>query len=184
MKNKILKSLILFVIALPILQSANAQDNPKVIRLEYMVLPNGGVMSGLLDRGELIYNFADSAWHIRVKMPATLHSSSGKQYVRTAGLKKQVAIPYDDRALFCISPDEYNKLKSTGCIEFEGQYLSVVSTDYPQTYNADGKKLYAIVAENNTGSVRLWVLDNPFFPVILKTEGSSYNPDIELISLK
>ena len=184
MKKELLKLLIVVGLAILQLQAANAQDNLKTIRLEYMVQPNGGIIYGSLRDGEIKYSVVDSAWHFLITVPTRMPPVSSKQYFLPAPLRKRFVLQTDDRALFCLSSDQYNKLKETACLEFESQYLAIVTTDYPRVYYADGKKLHAIVAENNTGSLRIWVLDNPFFPIILKTEGSSLNVDIELISVK
>jgi hypothetical protein len=51
-------------------------------------------------------------------------------------------------------------------------------------YEAGGKKIPAIRAENTGGTTRIWIADDPFFPVILKLEGNPFHVDFELLDVK
>lgn len=49
---------------------------------------------------------------------------------------------------------------------------------------AGGKTFDAILAEGNEGKTRLWILNNPAFPALMKVEGNGHGVDLELSNIE
>jgi hypothetical protein len=96
---------------------------------------------------------------------------------------EDIVIP-EQQTLLCISRSSFVNLKQTGLMEFDGQVLEMINTYDPLVYEVSGKKIPAIRAESVSGTTRIWISDDAFFPVILKLEGNPFHVDLVLTGIR
>jgi hypothetical protein len=96
---------------------------------------------------------------------------------------EHINIP-EQQTFLCISRNSFAELKQKGTMEFDGQVLELINTYCPLICDVRGKKIIAIRAESESGTTRIWISDDAFFPVILKLEGNPFHVDLELTGIK
>jgi hypothetical protein len=178
MKSFVLTSVILLLGITTISQPSK----PKYLSLEYMVVPNGGIMKAALVVQGIYKDTSVKTWHIKDRERNLQRSKSGKQNYWYPRRGDEFFYIPDDRGLISLSAESFINLRDNGFVEFQGHHLTVIS---PKgcVFDVNGRRFAALQAENNTGSIRIWVLDNARLPLLLKTEGNPYDADIELIDI-
>jgi hypothetical protein len=87
----------------------------------------------------------------------------------------------DNETLAFISKDTFNALVTTKAFELNGQKFTV--TDNAPAYQLDGKDTDTFYAVTANGKTKLWILNNPDFPLICKIEGAPQGIDMTLNSV-
>jgi hypothetical protein len=88
----------------------------------------------------------------------------------------------DNETLAFISKDTFNALVTTKAFELNGQKFTV--TDNAPAYQLDGKDTDTFYAVTANGKTKLWILNNPDFPLICKIEGAPQGIDMTLNSVQ
>jgi hypothetical protein len=88
----------------------------------------------------------------------------------------------DNETLAFLSKDTFNALVTAKAFELNGQKFTV--TDNAPAYQLDGKDADTFYAVTSNGKTKLWVLNNPDFPLICKIEGAPQGIDMTLNSVQ
>lgn len=90
----------------------------------------------------------------------------------------------DEQTLLLVSKAQWNKLKSDGKMEYDMQNYSLASAGEEEEIKLDGKALDVLMLKGENGQSKMWVLNNPDLPVILKISANTLGPDVEVLSIK
>lgn len=90
----------------------------------------------------------------------------------------------DEQTLLLVSREQWKNLKTNGKLEFDMQSYSLAPTGEDQGLALDGKELDVLVLKGENGQSKMWVLNNPDLPVILKIVANTLGPDLEVVSIK
>lgn len=178
------------LLALCLVYSAGlfAQDklNPvikKGSRFHYTLLTSGQTIpfTAVIDSlgseyvkiGWTIEGMGTGGWVMKKKSLETAKNGYWSQ--PTAGTDEELS---EETAVLLISKQQWNSLQ---------QDKKFVYNDATFTVKADqsdlkigGKNIDVILVEAPGGSTRLWILNNPQFPVLVKVEGNPHGVDLEL----
>jgi len=88
----------------------------------------------------------------------------------------------DNETLGFLSKDTFSSLVTNKAFELNGLKFTV--TEGAPAYMLDGKETDTFYAVSANGKTKLWVLNNPDFPLICKIEGAKEGIDLTLNSLK
>lgn len=88
----------------------------------------------------------------------------------------------DSETIGFLSKDTFGNLVNAKAFELNGQKFTV--TDGAPAYLLDGKEADTFYAVSANGKTKLWVLNNPDFPLICKIEGAPQGIDLALNSVQ
>lgn len=88
----------------------------------------------------------------------------------------------DDQTLAVLSKNTFNNLVTNKTFELNGQTFTVTAD--PNPYQINDKEADIFYAVSANGKTKLWVLNNPDFPLICKLEGDPQGIDLTLTSIK
>ncbi len=88
----------------------------------------------------------------------------------------------DDETLAVLSKDSFNSLTSNKTFNLNKQTFTVTADS--STYTLNDKPLDVIYATTANGKTKLWIINNPAFPVIYKMQGGPMGVDLTLSALK
>ncbi len=98
-----------------------------------------------------------------------------------AGVETELA---DDQTVLLLSRAQWKGLQNDKKIEYDMQTFTPVQANEQQLLKLDGKVVDALLLQGQNGSTRLWVLNDATLPVILKIEGNTLGPDLDLRSIQ
>ncbi|MFD1257341.1 hypothetical protein ACFQ3S_11085 [Mucilaginibacter terrae] len=107
--------------------------------------------------------------------------SGNKMALREPGFEEITKLK-DSETLAFLSKDTFTALINNKVFELNGQKFTV--TDGAPSYNIDGKEADTFYAVTANGKTKLWVLNNPDFPLICKIEGAPQGIDLALNSVQ
>jgi hypothetical protein len=107
--------------------------------------------------------------------------SGTKMALREPGFDEVTKLK-DNETIAFLSKDVFNTLVTTKAFELNGQKFTV--TDGAPAYAIDGKEADTFYAVTANGKTKLWVLNNPDFPLICKIEGAPQGIDLTLNSVQ
>lgn len=81
-------------------------------------------------------------------------------------------------AVLLFSKAAWNELQQQGRTQYDGQEFRIKKSD--AVYKTDGNLVRAVLLENNTRSTRIWLSADAAFPLLLRIEGNTAGPDLEL----
>ncbi|WP_276479522.1 hypothetical protein [Paraflavitalea pollutisoli] len=165
-----------------------AQDkvNPvikKGARLSYTLLTSGqnipftavidSLSSEYVRIGWTIEGMGTGGWVMKKK---SLESAKNGYWTQpTAGTDEELG---EETAVLLISKQQWNMLQQDKKF-FYNDATFTVKADQPGL-KVGGKNIDAILVEGPGGSTRLWILNNPAFPALVKVEGNPHGVDLEL----
>jgi hypothetical protein len=88
----------------------------------------------------------------------------------------------DNETLAFISKDTFKSLVDNKTFELNGQTFKV--SDEAPAYQLNGKDADIFYAVTANGKTKLWILNNPEFPIICKIEGAAQGIDLTLNSIQ
>ena len=107
--------------------------------------------------------------------------SGTKMALREPGFEEVTKLK-DNETIGFISKDVFNNLLTAKAFELNGQKFTV--TDGAPAYVLEGKETDTFYAVSANGKTKLWILNNPDFPLICKIEGAQQGIDLVLNSVK
>ena len=107
--------------------------------------------------------------------------SGTKMALREPGFEPVTKLK-DNETLGFLSKDTFNTLVTTKAFELNGLKFTV--TEGAPAYMLDGKETDTFYAVSANGKTKLWVLNNPDFPLICKIEGAQQGIDLTLNSIQ
>ena len=170
--------------------NAVAQDKylPEVkqgSRLSYIALSQGQETPILISVDSLAPAFIKLGWSIEglgsggwIMKEASLQRSKRGWWNEPAS-GTDLEIP-DDQAVLLISKSQWENIQKNKKAEYEMEEFQVKEAAEADQLKLNGKVVDAILLGSADGNTRLWILNNPSFPVLLKTEGNKVGIDIEL----
>lgn len=90
----------------------------------------------------------------------------------------------DDHVVLIFSKAQWDQLQKDKKIDFDNQTFTVKTPTEQQQLKIAGKPVDAFFAENANSSTRIWILNNPAFPVMLKIEGNALGADLTISSVE
>jgi len=114
------------------------------------------------------------------EMSARALQSATKMALKEPGFDDVTKLK-DDETIAFLSKDTFNALVTTKTFELNKQKFSV--TDGAPAYVLDGKEVDSFYAVSANGKTKIWVLNNPDFPLICKIEGAPQGIDMALNSV-
>lgn len=107
--------------------------------------------------------------------------SGTKMALREPGFEPVTKLK-DNETLGFLSKDTFNTLVTSKAFELNGLKFTV--TEGAPAYTLDGKETDTFYAVSANGKTKLWVLNNPDFPLICKIEGAQQGIDLTLNSIQ
>ena len=89
----------------------------------------------------------------------------------------------DDQLVLLLSKDQWNAISKDKKTEYDQQQYTVKQPSEQQILKLNGKALNVIMLESQNGSSRVWVLNNPQFPAVVKIEGNPMGIDLWVTSI-
>ena len=77
----------------------------------------------------------------------------------------------------------WNAISKDKKTEYDQQQYTVKQPSEQQILKLNGKALNVIMLESQNGSSRVWVLNNPQFPAVVKIEGNPMGIDLWVTSI-
>lgn len=107
--------------------------------------------------------------------------SGKKMAIREPGIDEVTKLK-DDETLAFLSRNTFNNLITNKTFELSGQTFTVTTDTTPFKINdKEADVFYAITAN---GKTKLWILNNPDFPLICRLTGGPQGIDLNLQSIK
>jgi len=154
-------------------------------KLEYAIYPNGGFLNASLILDRFSTDTISLTWRVdyRSGRRAMVKNSleNGKLGYWNPPFDGEDIIIDEDKVMLCISRNSFQELKKNLRMEFDDQAFIVKEKSI--LYKLNNQIVNAVYAETNNSMTRLWILDDDFFPLILKLEGNPFNVDVELIEI-
>lgn len=184
---------LLFVLCLVSAVGAIAQEkvNPvikKGSKFSYTLFTSGQTIpfSALVD--SLSPDYVKIAWSIEgmgtggwVMKKKSLESAvHGYWNQPTPGIDEELA---EDASVLIISKAQWASLQQDKKFLYNDLTFTVKAGEQAGL-KAAGKTIDAILVEGNGGNTRLWILNNPAFPALLKVEGNGHGVDLELSNIE
>ena len=88
----------------------------------------------------------------------------------------------DDETIAVLSKNTFNSLTTNKTFELNGQTFTVTEDTTPFKINDKEADVFYAVTAN--GKTKLWILNNPDFPLVCKLEGGPQGIDLTLKSLQ
>ncbi|WP_342646766.1 hypothetical protein [Mucilaginibacter sp. CSA2-8R] len=107
--------------------------------------------------------------------------SGNKMALREPGFNEVTKLK-DNETLAFLSKDTFNNLKDKKNFELNGLTFKVEES--APAYQLDGKEVDTFYAVSEKGKAKIWVLNNPDFPLICKIEGTAQGIDLSLNSIQ
>lgn len=109
--------------------------------------------------------------------------SGTKMVIREPGMDPVIKLK-DDETLAFLSKDTFNGLVTSKTFMLNKQTFNVVADTAAVPYKINDKEADVFYAVTPNGKTKLWVLNNPEFPLICKMEGGPYGIDLNLESIQ
>ena len=107
--------------------------------------------------------------------------SGNKMALREPGFDAVTKLK-DNETIAFLSKDTFAALLNNKAFELNGQKFTV--TEGAASYNLEGKEADTFYAITANGKTKIWILNNPEFPLICKIEGAPQGIDLALNSVQ
>ncbi len=107
--------------------------------------------------------------------------SADRMALREPGFEEVTKLK-DNETIAFLSKDTFNALVTNKAFELNGQKFTVIP-DAP-AFVLETKELDSFYAETENKKTKIWVLNDPAFPLIVKLEGAKQGIDLVLNSIK
>jgi|SRR5688572_25261919 len=89
----------------------------------------------------------------------------------------------DEQLVLLLSKAQWNAIMKDKKMEYDQQQYHVKQPNEQQLLKLNGKSLNVIMVESLNGASRIWVLNNPQFPAVVKIEGNPMGIDLWVTSI-
>lgn len=90
----------------------------------------------------------------------------------------------DDKIVLLFSKAQWGSANADKKADFDNMHFTVKQPTDQQVLKIKGKAVDAIMLENENASTRLWILNNPAYPVMLKISGNPIGTDFDVQSVE
>jgi hypothetical protein len=180
---------ILFAICLLASLSGIAQDKfipaiKKGSKLTYTVFTDGNSLPFIASVDSLSKEYVKIGWNIEglgtggwiMKKKSLESANKGYWNQPNPGVDEDLA---DDATVMILSKAQWSSLQQNKKMDYNESAFAVKDGGNP--IKVGGKTVDTIYLEG--GSTRMWVLNNPDFPALLKVEGNTHGIDLEINSI-
>lgn len=174
--------------------AVSAQDKfvpviQKGSKLNYVVYANGQEMPLLIAVDSSAADYVKLSWDIQglgkggwvMKKASLDNAKKGWWDQPMTDMDMEIA---DDQNVLYFSRANWASILQDKKAEFDRQIYSVQTASAEQQLKLDGKTVDAILLQNQSGDSRIWLLNSATAPIILKIEGNSAGPDLEIRSVE
>ena len=160
------------------------------VKIHYTVTSGGGQEFPLLiSIDSLAPGYVKLGWNIEgmgaggwvMKKNSLDNATRGWWNEPSAGNDVDIA---DEQLVLLFSKAQWDAIAKDKKTEYDQQSFTVKEATEQQKLKINGKALNVIMLEGQNGSTRLWLLNNPLFPVIVKLEGGTMGVDLSLLSIE
>lgn len=181
---------ILFAFGLLAAVCASAQDKyilpiKQGSTLSYNILVNGQTITSIFSLDSISSDFVKVGWNIDqlgtgswvMKTKSINEATRGYWGQPAAGVQED--LPGDQSVLF-FSKVQWGSLQKDKKLVFDGHTFTVKQASEKQQVKLGDNIVDAILLETQNGATRIWILNNPSFPILVKIEGNPAGPDLTL----
>jgi len=161
----------------------------KGTNLTYAVIADGQEQSINISVDSMASDFLRFSWNLE-------GMGGGKWIIKKASLDKadraywndllpdaDVEIP-EGQSIVMFSKAQWASIQKDKKMSFDQQTFTVKKATGPQVLKINGKEVDAIYLEGENGSTRLWIANSAKTPFLVKIEGNTMGPDVELRAIK
>lgn len=151
-------------------------------KLKYLAHVDGQDIPLLLTIDSLTPSFVKFAWEIDgygagawiMSAKSIESSTSGYWGNPSPGVDEKVP---DDQHVLLFSKALWNSISKDKKVDYEQMTFTVKEATDAQKFKIGGKVVDAVYLESASGT-KLWILNDPAFPIMLKIEGNTKGPDM------
>lgn len=167
----------------------HAQDalNPSIkkgVKLHYTVnTGDGQELPLLISVDSLAPEYVKLGWNIEgmgaggwiMKQTSLNKATRGWWGEPVAGSHIDIA---DEQTVLLMSKAQWNDITTNKKLEYDQQSYTVKQPTEQQQLKLNGRVLNVIMLEGQNGTSRVWILNNPDFPAVVKIEGNAMGIDL------
>jgi hypothetical protein len=170
---------------------AQEKFNPLVkkgSKFSYTLITGGQTIPFTASVDSLASEYVKIGWNIEgmgtggwvMKKKSLESASQGYWNQPVAGTDEELP---DDMTVLIISNAQWKGIQQDKKFVYNEQIFTVKEGDQA-ALKAGGKLIDAILLEGPGGSTRIWILNNPNFPALVKMEGNTHGVDLELTGIE
>lgn len=152
--------------------NVNGQEIPLGLRIDSL-MPEYFKLSWSVE------GYGDGSW---VMKKASLQSGNGGMGENPEPGVETV-VP-DDKVQFILSKDQWASLMKDKKVKHNGVEYNLVPVAAGNEFKLDNKIVDAVYLESADKSSKLWVLNNPAIPFLLKHSGNANGPDVTILTVQ
>jgi hypothetical protein len=183
--KKILFVLCLFSSLASLAQEKFSPAIKKGSKISYTLYTGGNTLPFLASIDSLSKEYVKIGWNIEglgtggwiMKKKSLESATHGYWNQPSAGSDEELA---DDMTVLVLSKAQWNGLQQNKKFDYNETSFTVKEGGTP--IKIGGKTIDAIQLEG--GSTKMWILNNPDFPALLKVEGNSHGVDLEVVNIE
>jgi hypothetical protein len=187
--KKILTTLSLFLALFAAAQEKYAPTIRQGTKLTYQIFANGQTISSNFSFDSIATDYMRFGWSIDQLgtgswiMKSKSINSATRGYWDQPSPGVQQELP-GDQTVILFSKAQWASLQKDKKITADGQTFVLKEPTEQQQLKLAGKTVDALLLENQRGNSRIWVLNNPEFPILLKIEGNTLGVDLTVASIE
>ncbi|RYY31112.1 MAG: hypothetical protein EOO04_02500 [Chitinophagaceae bacterium] len=128
--------------------------------------------------GWSVEGYGDGTWVMNKKSLESATSSSGEN--PQPGV--EVVLP-DDQLMLVLSRQQWKALQDSKKMVHNGTNYVLVPSSSQNELKLGDKSVDVLYVESDNKSSKIWILNNPFLPVMLKVVGNPNGPDLNVLSI-
>jgi hypothetical protein len=187
--RKIIYSLCLLIATAGFAQEKYAPVIKQGTVLHYTVFAQGQNIASTFSFDSVAANCIKVGWNIDglgtgswlMKNKSLDNGTKGYWSQPTPGMQEELG---DDQTVLVFSHAQWASLQKDQKVNFDQQTYTVKKPSDQQLLKLSDKPVDAFYLESQNSSSRIWILNNPSFPILLKIEGNTVGPDIAINSVE
>jgi hypothetical protein len=158
------------------------------LELEYTIFPMGQVFPCTLTLDTLVSGGLSISWKNSVGrggkyiMTRTSLDSATMAFWGPPDYGQEITLDADQTMLI-MSKKNWQELQSTGKVNYDGNLYARKEIGGNEII-IDGKPIDAIYLQSESGETRIWILNNPALPILLKVEKNPFGVDLQIERVK
>jgi hypothetical protein len=159
------------------------------LEMEYTIFPMGQVFPCTLRLDSISSDYLSIAWKNstgrggKYIMTRASLDSAGTAFWGPPQYGMDVTLD-PDMVMLILSKKLWNELKQNKKVNYDGTVYIQKEASGKNQMVFDGKPADAIYLESENGLVRIWVLNNPHLPILLKVEKNPFGVDLQIERVK
>lgn len=157
--------------------------------LNYIVYANGQEVPLTVTVDSMATDYVKLGWNISgygtggwiMKKPSL--DKGNRNAWEQPGLGMDTELP-DDQVVLTLSRATWAALNGEKKAEIDQQVFNTAQQEPGKEFQMDGKPVDALFIQTANGSSKMWYLNQPTFPVLLKIQGNPAGYDLELRSIE